>query len=160
MERISVIEQQQNAQIAHEIREEYLVEATGRNRINLLMKNFGEREPRISVIRNGYNAAYFARAVPDSQITVSEMELPETPMEMLLYDYTETRNLIEQYRQIAKHIPDFIYSLYPKSSGLPIYVFQSLKDYRNREPTAKIEIKKSLVTVEINNSKLKSPNNP
>lgn len=156
MERISIQEQLKNAEIVHGIRQKRLERAARKERVDLLITGITHSEPMISIIGHKYYADYFASAVPVSQMLLHSMaELPDTPLEMLIYDDFQVDNLAEKYQQIAKHIPDFINNLNNKCSKLPIYIYQSLKDFRNKKPTATVEFNKLSVTVEIDESMIK-----
>jgi len=140
---------------AHKRRVQALVRATKRGQVNLLISDVNHKEPRISIpIAHGRLATFFATAVYIQDITVAELDIPDTPMEMLIYDRYQEQNPLSKYKQLAKYLPDFIASLHPKASNLPVYVFRSFQDLKAKKPVVKVKFQGNLLTAQTDTSRI------
>ena len=151
---------QENRQLFREIykrRQFALQQTVERSRgVHILIPTLASQEPRISLItgsRKRPEAMAIANAVNCGSITVKELNIPETPLEMLVYEPTWSENEENKLIQIAKHLPDYFAELGVNIGRKTISIYRTLKDYREGIVTARVRFKKGLLTIGLKNPK-------
>lgn len=143
-------------QQTHQRREVALKNAANRRRIDLTISLPESDEPWLYIREgNSYTGTFFARIPEPSKLLIEEMDIPKTPMEIINYDQFAHEDIGERLTQIGKYLPHFISELYPKAKGLPINVYMNYECLKRQKPLIKVKYEGTLVTVDIDKSRLK-----
>lgn len=121
-------------------RREALEKAFKIGKLELILRSQEGNEPTlwlVTVSTTPRLAMLFADIVYADSINVGELDTPENPMEMLIYEPKQTKP-VDQIEQIAKHIPAFLRDLYSDQVLPPIYVYQNWATFKNGLFSAKI----------------------
>lgn len=107
-----------------------------RGSLHFLVHNLDSlRERRVQILYGKDNESlncYFGHIVED--MPISHISNPEHPMEILLKDRS-TGNPLD----IAKSLGEFIADHFPEATGLPIYLYDSLKSYKAKNPLVSLK---------------------
>lgn len=86
---------------------------------------------------------HFVEAVPRTAMTIEEIDEPDMPWEMIVN--APSVNLSEA----SKELPTFLHFFYPPAAELPIYIYRSRQDFRQKKPAAIVQFENDLVTVKM-----------
>lgn len=100
------------------------------------------------IIDHWDHARFLCEAIPRSKITLEEILMPNVPKgindrkrpwEMLLDAPKAT------LEETIRHIYPFLRDYYPQVADLPINFFENARNFRNRQPLARVELGKLVV---------------
>lgn len=158
MERVA---SSQIIQECHERRQKAISSATRKGAADLLIHDLDSSEPYLFIPMHyrGHVATFFAFATRTSQISVKSLNIPETPMEMLIYDPEEKVDKEARLVQISMHLPGFLASLHPEAGKLPINIYNNFKDLRDKKPLVIFNFGQTPHSIEVDMTRLKSAYN-
>lgn len=124
-----------------------LEKARRRGQINLILRHRGEKYRLYIADNSGYTNPLLTNVVFIPELTLRELSQTNSWTTIMIFEKCETNNQ-STLIQITKELPSFIRSFYPSAEGLPIYVYDSGRSFREKKkPLAIIHSDQDLVTV-------------
>lgn len=151
-----------NTELTSELREAYTLrrqiikKAAGRGKINLIWDEVGGDVKFFVVNYEGWANPFLAEAIFASETPLGGLGKRPNPWEIIIFEQKE-RGKQAAIIQIAKHLPAFFKSFYPKADEIPIDIYDRAKNFiEENPPIAQVRFRGSFNLVTVSTRKIKA----
>lgn len=141
---------------AYALRRQIIKKAAKMGQINLIWDKVGENDQFFIVDSKGWANPFLAEVIFVSETPLGGLGKRPSPWEIMIFEQRE-KGKRAAIVQIAKHLPAFFDSFYPKANQVPIDIYDRGKSYIEKKlPIAQVRFKGKFNWVTVSTNKLKA----